>query len=148
VRGDLDDEVGVQGCGDPVQERDCGDDASGFEAGQCRLGHSGSGSELVLGQAEGEAAVSDCLADEVGECRAAIWTSRRLRNLARAAGVRIGRTHPHMLRYTFVTTMLDAGVDLGSVPSLVHDKATGFVDIEHFPRIVRASPARAATRAL
>jgi integrase/recombinase XerD len=38
--------------------------------------------------------------------------TRRLRNLARAAGVRIGRTHPHMLRHTFVTTMLDAGVDL------------------------------------
>ncbi len=31
--------------------------------------------------------------------------TRRLRNLAGAAGVRIGRTHPHMLRHTFVTTM-------------------------------------------
>jgi integrase len=37
--------------------------------------------------------------------------TRRLRNLAGAAGVRIGRTHPHMLRHTFVTTMLDAGVN-------------------------------------
>lgn len=28
----LDDEVGVQGCGDPVQERDGRDDTGGFEA--------------------------------------------------------------------------------------------------------------------
>jgi integrase/recombinase XerD len=31
--------------------------------------------------------------------------TRLLRHLADAAGVRIGRTHPHMLRHTFVTTM-------------------------------------------
>jgi site-specific recombinase XerD len=39
----------------------------------------------------------------------------RLRRLAEAAGVPISRPHPHMLRYTFVTTMLDAGVDLRDV---------------------------------
>jgi integrase len=37
--------------------------------------------------------------------------TRRLRHLASVAGVRQPRMHPHMLRHTFVTTMLDAGVD-------------------------------------
>jgi site-specific recombinase XerD len=36
--------------------------------------------------------------------------TRRLHRLQRVAGVRIARMHPHMLRHTFVTTMLDAGV--------------------------------------
>jgi integrase len=41
--------------------------------------------------------------------------TRRVRRLANAAGIRMPRMHPHMLRLTFVTTMLDAGVSLRDV---------------------------------
>jgi site-specific recombinase XerD len=39
----------------------------------------------------------------------------RLRRLASTAGMTVARMHPHMLRHTYVTTMLDAGVDLRDV---------------------------------
>ena len=38
--------------------------------------------------------------------------TRRLKHLAATAGIRMPRMHPHMLRHTFVPTMLDAGVSL------------------------------------
>jgi site-specific recombinase XerD len=41
--------------------------------------------------------------------------TRRLRRLASSAGVQLPRMHPHILRHTFLTTMLDAGVDLRDV---------------------------------
>lgn len=41
--------------------------------------------------------------------------TRRLRHLAADAGVGLPRMHPHMLRHAFVTTMLDAGVDVRDV---------------------------------
>src|SRR3954471_11908370 len=41
--------------------------------------------------------------------------TRRLKLLADRAGIRIARMHPHMVRHTFVTTMLDAGVSLRDV---------------------------------
>jgi integrase/recombinase XerD len=41
--------------------------------------------------------------------------TRRLLQLSETAGIRMPRMHPHMLRHTFVTTMLDAGVSLRDV---------------------------------
>lgn len=41
--------------------------------------------------------------------------TRRLRQLAAAAGPRMPNVHPHMLCPTYVTTMLDARVDLRDV---------------------------------
>lgn len=41
--------------------------------------------------------------------------TRRLRRLAAESVVQLPQMHPHMLRHTFVTTMLDAGVDLRDV---------------------------------
>ena len=52
---ELDDEVGVQGRADSLQEGDRGDDAAGFQPGEGRLGHFGAGCEFGLGQSQGQA---------------------------------------------------------------------------------------------
>jgi integrase len=41
--------------------------------------------------------------------------TRRLVHLSETSGIRMPRMHPHMLRHTFVTSMLDAGVSLRDV---------------------------------
>jgi integrase len=41
--------------------------------------------------------------------------TRRLEHLAEAAEIRMPRMRPHMLRHTYVTTILDAGVSLRDV---------------------------------
>ncbi|MER6808211.1 tyrosine-type recombinase/integrase [Spirillospora sp. NPDC000708] len=47
--------------------------------------------------------------------------TRRLRRLAAASVIRLPRMHPHMLRHTFVTTKLDAGVDLVASMEVVYE---------------------------
>jgi integrase len=67
--------------------------------------------------------------------------TRRLRRLAEAAGVPISRPHPHMLRHTFVTTMLDAGVDLRDVQIAARHA-------DPAPPCATAGPARTSTGTL
>jgi site-specific recombinase XerD len=59
--------------------------------------------------------------------------TRRLRHLAEAAAIQVARAHPPMLGHTFVTTMLDAGVDLRDVQI-----APGYADPRTTVRYERA----------
>jgi site-specific recombinase XerD len=65
--------------------------------------------------------------------------TRQLKHLAATAGVRMPRMHPHMLRHTFVTTMLDAGVPLRDVQIAARHTPT------HAPPCVTTGPARTST---
>lgn len=61
--------------------------------------------------------------------------TRRLRRLAAQSVVRLPRMHPDMLRHTFVSTMLDAGVDLRDVQ----------IAARHTPPCAATEPATAST---
>lgn len=64
--------------------------------------------------------------------------TRRLKHLAHTTGIRMPRMHPHMLRHTFVTTMLDAGVSLRDVQIAARHAARE-------PRCATTEPARTST---
>jgi site-specific recombinase XerD len=69
----------------------------------------------AIDQATGDRAGGPILLNSRGTRMDRHAATRRLRHLAEAAGVPIVRPHPHMLRHTYVTTMLDAGVNLRDV---------------------------------
>ena len=69
----------------------------------------------AVDRAAGERAAGPLLLNRRGVRMDRHAATRRLQQLAAVAGVRLPRMHPHMLRHTFVTTMLDAGVDLRDV---------------------------------
>jgi hypothetical protein len=52
MRGYRDDEISIEGCGDPLEQRDGRDHAARLQAGKGGLGHAGPGGELDPGQAQ------------------------------------------------------------------------------------------------
>lgn len=105
----------------------CGSNISdlGEEHGHRVLRVRGKGGKVVLvplppAVARSIGAVDDCasgpiLRNALGGRMDRHAATRRLKHLAEAAGIRMPSMHPHMLRHTFVTTMLDAGVSLRNV---------------------------------
>lgn len=69
----------------------------------------------ALDRAIGERETGPLLRSRTGHRMDRHCATRRLHDLAKQGGVVTVRMHPHMLRHTFVTTMLDAGVDLRDV---------------------------------
>jgi len=69
----------------------------------------------AIDRAVGDRSTGPILLNRAGARMDRHAATRRLKRLAATAGVRMPRMHPHMLRHTFVTTMLDAGVSLRDV---------------------------------
>jgi integrase/recombinase XerD len=69
----------------------------------------------AIDRAVGERETGPILRSRTGHRMDRHCATRRLRDLAEQGRVTTARMHPHMLRHTFVTTMLDAGVDLRDV---------------------------------
>jgi integrase/recombinase XerD len=69
----------------------------------------------AIDRAIAERAEGPILRNRAGRRMSRHSATRRLHVLASTAGITIARVHPHMLRHTYVTTMLDAGVDLRDV---------------------------------
>jgi integrase/recombinase XerD len=69
----------------------------------------------AIDRAIGDRTSGPILLNQIGRPMDEQAQKRALVRIAKAGGVRIARMHPHMLRHTFVTTMLDAGVDLRDV---------------------------------
>jgi integrase len=106
----------------------CGADIAdvGEEHGHRVLRVFGKGSKVVLvplppavgraiDRAVGERPSGPILLNRRGRRMDRHCATRRLHRLQAASVVRLPRMHSHMLRHTFVTTMLDAGVDLRDV---------------------------------
>jgi integrase/recombinase XerD len=69
----------------------------------------------AIDRAVGDRLDGPVLRSRVGSRMSRHCATRRLRALADTVGLTTARMHPHMLRHTYVTTMLDAGVDLRDV---------------------------------